>query len=253
MIVLALALALGAAKPAPAPAAPPAAAPAAAQDAVAEEDLPTIDGEEILEELPAEDGLAAPAASLDFEPLVVPTVAAAPAPAAIVPPAAAVAPPTAAIVPPAPPPVPPPAPAAAAPREPALVPPPPPPAVERVIAGVHRVVVHTVEGQVRRGVLEDVDLAAASFGLSAQPGGAPELVGAEKVKAIFFMLAPGEKAPAPEGKKVRVTFRDGRQIAGFSPEYDDTGPGFFVIPADTRTNTGRIWVYRAAVKQVAVS
>ena len=52
---------------------------------------------------------------------------------------------------------------------------------------------------------------------------------------------------------MRVTFRDGRQIAGFSPDYDETGPGFFMVPGDTRTNTGRIWVYRAAVKQVAVS
>ena len=29
--------------------------------------------------------------------------------------------------------------------------------------------------------------------------------------------------------------------------------GFFMIPADTRTNTGRIWVYQAAVRQVTVS
>jgi hypothetical protein len=124
---------------------------------------------------------------------------------------------------------------------------------ERVVEGSHRVVVHTVEGQVRRGVLEDADLAAASLGLAPQAGAAPELVGTDKVKAIFFMLAPGEKPPAPEGKKVRVTFRDGRQIAGFSPDYDETGPGFFMVPGDTRTNTGRIWVYRASVKQVAVS
>jgi hypothetical protein len=131
----------------------------------------------------------------------------------------------------------------------------PPPAAEgaRAFAGVHRVVVHTMEGQVRRGVLEDVDLAAASLALAPQPGGAPEAIDADKVKAIFFMLAPGEKPPAPEGRKVRVAFRDGRQIAGFSPDYEETGAGFFMIPADSRTNTGRIWVYRAAVKQVSVS
>jgi len=67
------------------------------------------------------------------------------------------------------------------------------------------------------------------------------------------MLAPGETAPAPEGKRVRVTFRDGRQVAGFSPDYREGGIGFFMIPADARTNTGRIWVYRAAVRQVSVS
>ncbi len=83
--------------------------------------------------------------------------------------------------------------------------------------------------------------------------GAPEIVATDNVKAIFFMLAPGEKAAAPVGKKVRVTFRDGRQVAGYSPDYQEGTIGFFMIPADTRTNTGRIGVYRSAVKNVAVS
>jgi hypothetical protein len=121
------------------------------------------------------------------------------------------------------------------------------------IDGAHRVVVHTVEGLVKRGSITDAMLDAPSLPLAPQPGAAPEELPTSKVKAIFFMLSPGEKAPAAEGKKVRVTFTDGRQIAGFSPDYSDAGPGFFMIPADTRTNTGRIWVYRAAVKSVAVS
>jgi hypothetical protein len=122
-----------------------------------------------------------------------------------------------------------------------------------VVEGSHRVVVHTVEGHVKRGALEGADLASASLALAARPGGPTEAVPTDKVKAIFFMLAPGEQAPPPEGKKVRVTFRDGRQVAGFSPDYDETSVGFFMIPGDPRTNTGRIWVYRSAVRQVAVS
>jgi hypothetical protein len=42
-------------------------------------------------------------------------------------------------------------------------------------------------------------------------------------------------------------------VAGFSPDYREDLVGFFVILADSRTNTGRIWVYQAAVKQVSVS
>ena len=80
-----------------------------------------------------------------------------------------------------------------------------------------------------------------------------KVITTDGIKAIFFMLAPGEKAPAPEGRKVRVTFRDGRQVAGYSPDYREGAFGFFMIPADTRTNTGRIWVYQAAVRQVAIS
>jgi hypothetical protein len=106
---------------------------------------------------------------------------------------------------------------------------------------------------VKRGVLEDADLGAAALALAAQPGAAGEALAIENIKAIFFMLAPGEPAPSPEGKRVRVTFKDGRQVAGFSPDYRDDGVGFFMIPADTRTNTGRIWVYRSAVKSVALT
>ena len=52
---------------------------------------------------------------------------------------------------------------------------------------------------------------------------------------------------------MRVTFRDGRQVAGFSPDYREDAVGFFMVPADTRTNTGRIWVYRGAVRQVSIT
>jgi hypothetical protein len=121
------------------------------------------------------------------------------------------------------------------------------------VAGEHRVVIHTLEGQVKRGVLADADLDAVVLGLAPQGPGEPELIPTEKVKAIFFMLGAGEAAPPPAGKRVRVTFRDGRQVAGFSPDYREGGTGFFMIPADTRTHTGRIWVYQAAVRQVSVS
>jgi hypothetical protein len=208
--------------------------------AVREEELPTLEGEEILEELPTAD---ASAPALDFAPPPAPAAAAIAAPE----PSGAVA-----LDPiPAPPPLagPPPAPAAAI----APPPPPPPPSEPCEIRGVHRVVVHTLEGQVKRGVLEDADLAAPALALAAQPGDAAEEIATESVKAIFFMLSPGEAAPPAQGKKVRVTFRDGRQVAGFSPEYREDGAGFFMVPVDTRTNTGRIWVYRAALRQVSVS
>jgi hypothetical protein len=167
---------------------------------------------------------------------------------------------------PAPPPVPEPRAEAAAPPEepvplesltieeaPLVEPQEPPFPARRILEGLHRVVVHTTEGQVKRGSLSDPDLAASELILSPQPSGAPEALPADRVRAIFFMLGAGEKPPAPEGVKVRVTFKDGRQVAGFSPDYEPDAGGFFMIPADTRTNTARIWVYRGAVRQVTVS
>ena len=229
-------------QPEPIAAEPLEAAPVEAERPPAEEEeIPTVDGADILEEI-VEDAPVAPPQSLDFEPLVPPAAIAVAAPPVA---AAPVAPraPIVAAAPPAPPPA-----AVIAPPAPA-----PDGDPDYHVAGSHRVVVHTIEGLVKRGVLEDADLDGPFLALSPQPGGASESLATEKVKAIFFMLSPGEKPPPAEGKKVRVTFRDGRQVAGFSPDYRESGVGFFMVPGDTRTNTGRIWVFRSAVRQVAVS
>jgi hypothetical protein len=121
------------------------------------------------------------------------------------------------------------------------------------VTGRHRVVLHTADGQVKRGTVADAALDAGEVVLQPQAGGAAEAIPSDRIRAIFFMLASGETPSAPSGKKVRVTFRDGRQVAGFSADYAPERPGFFMVPADTRTHTARIWVYRASVRQVSVS
>ena len=129
----------------------------------------------------------------------------------------------------------------------------PPPSAASYVAGTHRVVIHTADGQVRRGTVTDVALESGEVLLVPQGGHAAEPVRVDQIKAIFFMLAQGQPPAEPEGKKVRVTFRDGRQVAGYSADYAPECPGFFMVPADTRTHTARIWVYRSAVRQVSVS
>ncbi|HYD41813.1 MAG TPA: hypothetical protein VEB43_13375 [Anaeromyxobacter sp.] len=238
-------------------------APLAPEPELPEEELPTLDGDALLEEVPAEVvepvEEAAPAdAPAAFDAGAFAT-AAAPAEPAAPEPAAYEAPPAdAAAEAPAPEPA---APLAAETDLPVdVIDEPEPevldpgqPADDFYVHGAHRVVVHTLEGQVKRGFIENADLAAAELALAASQGGPVESVATANVKAIFFMLAPGEPPTAPHGSRVRVTFRDGRQVAGFSPDYREGAFGFYMIPADARTSTGRIWVYQAAVKQVAVS
>jgi hypothetical protein len=119
------------------------------------------------------------------------------------------------------------------------------------VPGEHRVIIHTLEGQVKRGVIRDVDLLDESIPLEMQMGAAPERVPTERLKAIFFMQAAGARPPASTGTKIRVTFKDGRQVAGFSEDFLNPVAGFFIVPADQRTNTARIYVFRASVQAVA--
>ncbi len=119
------------------------------------------------------------------------------------------------------------------------------------VSGEHRVVLHTVEGQVMRGLLANADLADAELPL-LQPNGAVARVPVEHLKAVFFMLPTGERPPPAAGTRVRVTFGDGRQVSGLSPEYSPDSSGFFVLPIDARTNTARVWVYRGAVQHITI-
>ncbi len=118
--------------------------------------------------------------------------------------------------------------------------------------GEHRVILHTLEGQVKRGAIRDADLSADHVALEGGAGAIAERIPRARVKAIFFMLPAGTKAPAADGQKVRVTFKDGRQVAGFSKDHKSGGPGFFVVPADNRTNTSRIFIFRHSVQAVAI-
>jgi hypothetical protein len=123
------------------------------------------------------------------------------------------------------------------------------PATPPVISGEQRVIVHMVEGAVKRGVLRDVDLGAEAFQMEGQAGHV-ESVARSRVKAVFFMLPQGVPPPPIEGSKLRVTFSDGRQIVGFTSTYDPRAVGFFVIPADARTNTQRIYIFNSSVRNV---
>jgi hypothetical protein len=119
------------------------------------------------------------------------------------------------------------------------------------VAGEQRVAVHTRGGRTRRGTVKDVDLSKSQFALLPQGGGAPEPVYHAEVKAIFFMLAPGEKPHAPDGPKVRVTFADGRSIEGHR-DGSEAKHGFFLVPLDAaRTNTRRIYIAREATTAIS--
>jgi len=126
----------------------------------------------------------------------------------------------------------------------------PPGAGALEVAGEYRVAVQTRGGRTRRGTVKDVDLSKSQFALLPQGGGAAEPVYHVEVKAIFFMLAPGEKPRTGDGGKVKVTFADGRTIEG-TRDGADAKHGFFLVPTDpARTNTRRIYIARDATSKI---
>jgi len=119
------------------------------------------------------------------------------------------------------------------------------------VEGDHRVVIHTLEGQVHRGMVHDVDLQDDAL-VVKQTDGRTVQIPTRRMKAVFFVLAPGEKPLPTKGERVQVTFRDGRQVVGYSEDHATGDPGFFVVPSDLRTNTARVYVFRGGVQSITM-
>ena len=67
--------------------------------------------------------------------------------------------------------------------------------------------------------------------------------------AMAYLAAPAHVAQRAD---LRTLLAAARSLIVVALAYDRVDP-IPPIPADTRTNTGRIWVYQGAVRQVTVS
>ena len=130
----------------------------------------------------------------------------------------------------------------------AAAPAPAPVALRGLVTGEHRVVIHTREGVVKRGQIANVDLSARSFFFQNQDGKREEVPTAT-LKAVFLMRSAHEPAPQPAGQAVKLTLIDGRPLQGWASDLANP-VGFFLVPSDTRGLASRVFVYRAAVREV---
>lgn len=52
------------------------------------------------------------------------------------------------------------------------------------------------------------------------------------------------------GRKIEVTFKDGEVLVGRTVGYTPNRPGFFIFPADPKSNNLRVFVISAALRKV---
>ena len=126
---------------------------------------------------------------------------------------------------------------------------------------LNKVVVAFLDGRRARGCVYDFSPVKDVFRLVAE-GGLPQKgteIALKELKAVFFVkdfkgnsrykesLKIAEGKP---GRKVEVTFSDGEKITGTTQAYDQKNKGFFVYPADAKSNSLRIFVVNWNVRDV---
>jgi hypothetical protein len=127
-------------------------------------------------------------------------------------------------------------------------------------ASWQKVVARFRDGRLVRGYTADFHPSKPQLHLSAEPHSSDTLfLELSQLKALFFVrdfngdqmrVDRQEFASAPQGRKVIVTFHDGETLIGSTLGYRGEGEGFFVQPADPRSNNLRVFVAPRATQQV---
>ncbi len=97
--------------------------------------------------------------------------------------------------------------------------------------------------------------------MDSPPGTKPTLVNVKELKAVFFVKDFSgdaqyedkkhfDPAKPVTGRKIKVVFKDKEILIGTTQGYQPGRPGFFVFPADPKSNIDRFFVYSAATKEV---
>lgn len=127
-----------------------------------------------------------------------------------------------------------------------------------------KIVARYLDGKMVKGYTQDFAPNKPRFHLSpgeAQASSEIVEVFLRELKAVFFVREFAGKSDynerkhyipeeRPSGRVVEVTFVDGEVLVGSTLGYDPKRPGFFIFPADPRSNNARVFVSSQSVRAV---
>ena len=125
----------------------------------------------------------------------------------------------------------------------------------------HKIVAHFTDGRVLKGTTTNFNDLAPNFLLTPHGAASPQPVVVEMglLKALFFVRDFGGNPEHQDdksfhtgqpyaGRRIEVVFKDGEVLVGSAPTYSPEMPGFFVFPADTGSNTLKVFALAGSVK-----
>jgi hypothetical protein len=133
-------------------------------------------------------------------------------------------------------------------------------------SSVHRVIARFQDGQLLKGHTSDFLPGKEHFHLlptDSCPGTPPTQIRVTDLKGVFFVRRLDGNPAFDErnafdptnitpGRRVRVVFNDGEVMLGLTQGYHPARTGFFLLPADQRSNNERCYVVAAATREVSL-
>jgi hypothetical protein len=128
----------------------------------------------------------------------------------------------------------------------------------------NKIVIHYLDGRLEKGITSDFFPNKEHFHVmpATPPAGVKMLeIRITDLKAVFFVkdftgspdyidkkdFEPGKNVV---GRKLSVVFKDGELMVGTTTGYQPDRPGFFIVPADPKSNVERCFVITKATREV---
>jgi hypothetical protein len=130
---------------------------------------------------------------------------------------------------------------------------------------MNNVVARLTDGRVVKGFTNDFLPGKDRFHLAlaqAPTGSKPVEIQVKDLKALFFVKdfagnpqhdehKEFDPSRPPAGRKIAVLFRDGELLVGTTQGYQPGRPGFFLLPADPKSNIERCYVVASAAQKIS--
>ncbi len=124
----------------------------------------------------------------------------------------------------------------------------------------NKVVVHLRDGRLLKGTTANFSPTREMFHVTRTDGETVEVF-VEQAKAVFFVRTmegnrshrekKGFDGARGVGRKARCEFADGEVLTGFVASYVPTRAGLFLEPCDPNSNNERVFVVKAATKNIS--
>jgi hypothetical protein len=126
--------------------------------------------------------------------------------------------------------------------------------------GWQKVIARFIDGRIVAGYTNDFHPSKQQLHLFSNPRqGESTFVPLARLKALFFVrefagdptrVESKDFVDAPQGRKVEVTFHDNEVMVGSTLGYRGEGNGFFLHPADGRSNNLRVFVTASGLRRM---
>ena len=134
------------------------------------------------------------------------------------------------------------------------------PAVAAPSIGWQKVIARFIDGRIVAGYTNDFHPTKQQLHLFSNPRqGESTFIPLVRLKALFFvrefsgdptLVESKDFVDAPQGRKVEVTFHDNEVMVGSTLGYRGEGNGFFLHPADGRSNNHRVFVTASGLRRM---